>query len=181
MNILQHLPESKHGLVLVTLNPPFPVDPAKTIGRWTYEHPMMTTASVASQTLVPEIQTSRGISFAGAWTKYGFHEDGFTSGMRLVTAPPFNVTPPFQLQPADRNTHITGASVFTARALIGGLDQVRRLVQPLWVCVAWLVVLIFICAEKSSRFFGFDIGTEIGRLKIAWSPKYTHWREKKTN
>jgi len=27
------------------------------------------------------IQNTRGISYCGAWTKYGFHEDGFSSGL----------------------------------------------------------------------------------------------------
>lgn len=34
--------------------------------------------------LLPRIQNKRGISYAGAWTKYGFHEDGFTSGLQVA-------------------------------------------------------------------------------------------------
>lgn len=30
------------------------------------------------------IQNQRGISYAGAWTKYGFHEDGFSSGLKVA-------------------------------------------------------------------------------------------------
>ena len=34
---------------------------------------------------MPTIQNVRGISFAGAWMRYGFHEDGFTTGLRAAT------------------------------------------------------------------------------------------------
>lgn len=39
-----------------------------------------------AQALMPSIQNIRGISYAGAWLKYGFHEDGFTSGLRAALA-----------------------------------------------------------------------------------------------
>jgi hypothetical protein len=34
--------------------------------------------------LLPQIQNTRGISYCGAWTKYGFHEDGFSSGLKVA-------------------------------------------------------------------------------------------------
>ena len=84
MNLLQHIPMEKYGPVLVTLNPLFPPDPKLVQGRWIYEHPLYTSAAIRSQKLLPQIQNTRGISYAGAWTKYGFHEDGFSSGLSVA-------------------------------------------------------------------------------------------------
>lgn len=84
MNLLQHLPEDVYGPVLVTLNPLHPPDPSLTQGTWTYHHPLYNAASIRSQKLLPRIQNTRGISYAGAWTKYGFHEDGFSSGLKVA-------------------------------------------------------------------------------------------------
>lgn len=81
MNLLQHIP-SLYGLVLVTLNPLHP--PRSAQGSWTYHHPLYNAAAIRSQKLLPCIQNTRGISYAGAWTKYGFHEDGFSSGLKVA-------------------------------------------------------------------------------------------------
>ncbi|KAH8818843.1 amine oxidase [Flagelloscypha sp. PMI_526] len=83
MNRLQHISHEKHGLVLVTLNLPahIPIDQNKVIGSWKYDHPVFDSEAVAAQSDLWKIQRKRGISFAGAYTKYGFHEDGFTSGL----------------------------------------------------------------------------------------------------
>lgn len=72
MNLLQSIDEEKHGPVFVTLNPPF--EPAKELvaGEWSYMHPLFTEKSVKAQALLPSIQNKRGITFCGAWTKYGF-------------------------------------------------------------------------------------------------------------
>lgn len=81
MNILQHIPTSIYGDVLVTLNPIHAPSPSTIQGSWHYRHPLYTAAAVRAQKALPRIQNRRGISFAGAWTKYGFHEDGFSSGV----------------------------------------------------------------------------------------------------
>ncbi|KAK4552820.1 hypothetical protein LTR86_010154 [Recurvomyces mirabilis] len=84
MNILQHIPEEKFGPVLVTMNPEYPPDPEKTQGVFVYRHPLYTVESVKAQKRLEGIQNSRGVSYCGAWTKYGFHEDGFSSGLRVA-------------------------------------------------------------------------------------------------
>lgn len=84
MNILQHIPRSIYGDVLVTLNPLHPPAPYLTQGTYAYSHPLYTPDAIRAQSLLSTIQNTRGISYCGAWTKYGFHEDGFTSGVKVA-------------------------------------------------------------------------------------------------
>lgn len=84
MNLLQHIPSSKYGDILVTLNPVTQPDPLKVQGSWTYHHPLYNATAIRSQKQLSKIQNTRGISYAGAWTKYGFHEDGFSSGVKVA-------------------------------------------------------------------------------------------------
>ncbi|KAF6844998.1 hypothetical protein CMUS01_00531 [Colletotrichum musicola] len=84
MNILQHIPRETFGDVLVTMNPLHQPNPDTIQGSFTYRHPLYTPAAVRAQKLLPRIQNKRGISYAGAWTKYGFHEDGFSSGLHIA-------------------------------------------------------------------------------------------------
>lgn len=170
MNILQHLSEKKHGLVLVTLNPPFPVDETKVVGRWRYHHPMMTSRSVESQRYLPEIQNIRGISYAGAWTKYGFHEDGFASAMRLVTAAPFNVKPPFPMRPATRTIPIPNLGMIGVRKTVESFELVRRELVPAWAWVSWAVVSLLVWLEQVLgvvRFF--ELRDEVVRIRGYWT------------
>lgn len=84
MNILQHIPRETFGDVLVTLNPLHEPDPKTVQGRYEYAHPLYNAESIRAQGLLPQIQNKRGISYCGAWTKYGFHEDGFSSGLAVA-------------------------------------------------------------------------------------------------
>lgn len=84
MNILQHIPRAKYGDVLVTLNPLWPPKPELTQGVWAYNHPQYNSEAIRCQKMLPMIQNTRGISYCGAWTKYGFHEDGFSSGLKVA-------------------------------------------------------------------------------------------------
>ena len=87
MNILQHLKVSKVGPVLVTMNPRHPPARALTQGEFIYRHPLYTVAAVDAQKRLPALQNTRGVSYCGAWTKYGFHEDGFSSGLKVAMDP----------------------------------------------------------------------------------------------
>lgn len=83
LNRLQPLPFTTD--VLVSLNPLSEPDPAKTIAVFDYEHPVFDRAAVAAQKRLPAIQGRRGAWFAGAWTGYGFHEDGLRSGLDVAS------------------------------------------------------------------------------------------------
>ncbi|TQS39295.1 hypothetical protein Golomagni_00182 [Golovinomyces magnicellulatus] len=96
MNILQHIPTSVFGDVLVTLNPLHPPNPKNVQGSYTYSHPLYNPSAIRSQNLLPRIQNKRNISYAGAWTRYGFHEDGFSSGLQ-VAVEHLGAKLPFQL------------------------------------------------------------------------------------
>lgn len=84
MNIMQRIPRNPFGDVLVTLNPIHRPSPSKIQGKYYYTHPLHTPSSVRAQRMLRYIQNRRGISYVGAWTGYGFHEDGFTSGLQVA-------------------------------------------------------------------------------------------------
>lgn len=86
MNVLQHIPRQPFGDVLVTLNPLHEPDPKAVQGRYEYARPRHNAESIRAQDMLPSIQNRRGISFAGAWTKYGHgsHEDGLSSGLDVA-------------------------------------------------------------------------------------------------
>ncbi|MBI3349070.1 MAG: FAD-dependent oxidoreductase [Burkholderiales bacterium] len=79
LNQLQPLPWQQP--VVVSLNPLRQPDPARVIGRYDYAHPVFDDAAVRAQARLPEIQGVGGVWYAGAWTRYGFHEDGLLSGL----------------------------------------------------------------------------------------------------
>ena len=79
MNALQSIESSRP--LLVTLNRHDEVDPATTLGRFDYEHPVFDAAAMAAQARRHEIQGVNGTYFAGAYWGYGFHEDGVRSGL----------------------------------------------------------------------------------------------------
>ncbi|KAI9655096.1 MAG: hypothetical protein M1821_005579 [Bathelium mastoideum] len=61
MNILQHIPTSLFGDVLLTMNPPHPLDPSTIQGQYNYSHPLYTPEAVVAQKRLPKIQGKRGI------------------------------------------------------------------------------------------------------------------------
>jgi predicted NAD/FAD-binding protein len=89
INRLQPLPF--HTPVIVTLNPARQPAPQTVLRRFDYDHPLLDAAAVAAQSALPALQGARRTWFAGAWTGYGFHEDGLKSALRV--AADFGVEP----------------------------------------------------------------------------------------
>ena len=99
INRLQPLPFKQ--AVVVTLNPPFEPAGNKTIAHINYAHPVYMPESVAAQRDLPQIQGADGLWFAGAWTRYGFHEDGLRAGIAVALA--LGATPPWATDVAAAN------------------------------------------------------------------------------
>ena len=82
INRLQPLPFAQE--VVASLNPVREPDPATVLGSFDYAHPVFDEAAIAAQTRVPALQGHRHTWFCGAWTGYGFHEDGLKSGLAVA-------------------------------------------------------------------------------------------------
>lgn len=82
MNKLQNLPTKTQ--YVVSLNPPREPRGDSVLYQTEYQHPEYRAATIAAQDRLPSIQGLRRTWWAGAWTRYGFHEDGLTSGLRAV-------------------------------------------------------------------------------------------------
>ncbi|NUN62536.1 MAG: FAD-dependent oxidoreductase, partial [Burkholderiaceae bacterium] len=82
LNQLQPLPFTQP--VLVSLNPVRAIDPAKVLGSYDYAHPVFDLAAIRAQPMVGVLQGRQRTWFCGAWTGYGFHEDGLKSGLSVA-------------------------------------------------------------------------------------------------
>lgn len=82
MNRLQPLPFEQP--VVVSLNPFIEPDPARVIARIDYAHPLFDGPAIDAQARLPEIQGRDRLWYCGAWTGYGFHEDGLASAVRVA-------------------------------------------------------------------------------------------------
>jgi len=103
MNNLQGIDNARP--LFVSLNPPFAPDPDLTFGKYICEHPQYNGAAFAAQKRLGEIQGRRHTWFCGAWTGYGFHEDGLRSALdvaeALGAAVPWREPPPELAQAAE--------------------------------------------------------------------------------
>ncbi|MFB2602339.1 NAD/FAD-binding protein, partial [Rhizobium phaseoli] len=72
--------------MFVTLNPDREPDPRRVFAEFTYEHPQFSAEAMAAQQALADIQGENHCHFAGAWTGYGFHEDGLVSGLAAAEA-----------------------------------------------------------------------------------------------
>ena len=84
INRLQPLPFTTP--VIVTMNPLIAPDPGKVIKTIRYDHPLFLADSAIAKRELRGIQGQRRSWFAGAWTRYGFHEDGLMSAIAVAQA-----------------------------------------------------------------------------------------------
>ena len=82
MNSLQGLAKSRP--LFVSLNPPRPPQAALTFRTFDYAHPQFDAGALSAQRQLYRIQGARNTWFCGAYAGYGFHEDGFTSGLEVA-------------------------------------------------------------------------------------------------
>jgi predicted NAD/FAD-binding protein len=89
MNKLQRV--SKTQDYFIPLHDTGRINPDKIVREYDYEHPIFDHAAVQAQIAVPALNDN-GISyFCGSYTRYGFHEDAFRSGVevcRKITGKP---------------------------------------------------------------------------------------------
>ncbi|MDB6092550.1 MAG: transhydrogenase subunit alpha [Verrucomicrobia bacterium] len=85
MNSLQGVSDREN--YFVTINRPESIAPGQVIRRISYEHPLFSLGAVRAQAEMPALNRAAAKStqtfFAGAWQRYGFHEDGLLSAHTL--------------------------------------------------------------------------------------------------
>ena len=62
------------------------IAPAAVIRRFAYDHPVFTRAGIAAQRCWRELSGVDRVHYCGAYWRWGFHEDGAWSGMRVARA-----------------------------------------------------------------------------------------------
>jgi predicted NAD/FAD-binding protein len=86
MNRLQGVSDREN--YFVSINRPDRIDPRKVLRTIAYEHPLFTLGAVRAQAGIPALnaaaQGTTETYFCGAWTRYGFHEDGFLSAVNVA-------------------------------------------------------------------------------------------------
>lgn len=99
MNSLQGVSDREN--YFVTINRPDAIAPDRVLRRIHYEHPLFSLGAVRAQAELPALneaaQGNTETYFAGAWQRFGFHEDGLLSAVRLsgllLGRDPWNAAP----------------------------------------------------------------------------------------
>jgi predicted NAD/FAD-binding protein len=82
INKLQPIPFEQP--VIVSLNPLRAIAPENVLGHYDYAHPVFDLAALRAQGEMPQLQGLQRTWYCGAWTGYGFHEDGLKSGLNVA-------------------------------------------------------------------------------------------------
>jgi len=84
INMLQPVPFTQP--VVVSLNPVTEIAAAHVHASFEYAHPVFDVAAIRAQRQVDALQGQKNTYFCGAWTGYGFHEDGLKSGLAVAAS-----------------------------------------------------------------------------------------------
>ena len=82
MNSLQNIDERRP--IFVSLNPGNHIDNDMIFNKHILEHPIFDISARNSQMKIPQVQGVNNNFFCGAYNKYGFHEDGVVSSIKVV-------------------------------------------------------------------------------------------------
>lgn len=82
MNILQGI--QSEDTFCVTLNNTAAIDESKILKRLNYAHPLFTRQSIHSQARHSDLNGNNRCFYAGAYWRYGFHEDGVVSALKTL-------------------------------------------------------------------------------------------------
>ncbi|MDI3335574.1 FAD-dependent oxidoreductase [Defluviimonas aestuarii] len=82
MNRLQNIPETDP--LFVTLNPSRSIPQQDIYDEVEFSHPVFDQAALRAQDRIRAMQGENHTWFVGAYNRYGFHEDGIASAMRVV-------------------------------------------------------------------------------------------------
>lgn len=94
LNRLQPLPVTTP--IILSLNPAKLPDPQRVLGQFDYAHPMFDLSAIHAQSQLVALQGKHHRWYCGAWTGYGFHEDGLNSA--IAVASKLGCHPPWQLK-----------------------------------------------------------------------------------
>lgn len=83
MNRLQNVSDKKQ--YFVSINPHDDLDPKSILKELDYEHPLFDLPAITAQQRLQQLNANGPVYFCGSYFNYGFHEDAFTSALRLCT------------------------------------------------------------------------------------------------
>ena len=100
INRLQPLPEKlQNTQIIVSLNPSIEPDSELIHQEIHYSHPVFDMSAIQAQKELPLIQGASSIWYCGAWTGFGFHEDGLRSGELVAEALIESIRSPLNISP----------------------------------------------------------------------------------
>lgn len=92
MNVIQNI--NRDTPLFVTLNPAKPPLESLTHDTAHFRHPVFDHRAIEAQSRIDDINNVQHVSFVGAWQRYGMHEDGIWSSIKVLSN--LGILPPWQ-------------------------------------------------------------------------------------